>query len=468
MHSDSGSDDNEGDEDGEDEESSGEEVSAESEFEDGDDEAAEQVRKKIAEALKASGMDVGEDGSDEDSDEELMDDEQMMALDGTLADIFRTRTNERKSKKGVSTFCTTCFFLILKCFEGVDAQREATHFKNRVLDLVDIFAKREPQSPLNIRLVLPLLELATKSGRDERQLSDKAGGILKSRLVKSKNVPTTAPRDEVETVLREVHRRAQRSHVSDALALLSQASLYLCRILVSSNEEAVVVEVYQESLDDYMSRKASQLAFSFFQDWARRFPLLGWKARDHVLASSSKAVNLYRKSQAFQLLQIILGQPDKVRVVYLSEDDRRLLTPPQGEDPTATVAFQATLQKTILDMITLSVDDERGLSAAQVKDLLKLVLLCIRQTRKTTASTTVHMRDPTAWKTLHDQLSSSDRFKTSLSVLKMCRQVESTTAQCKQVIGEKRKADTDEVTDTDSSPKFDRKKQKKGKSYHAV
>lgn len=203
-------------------------------------------------------------------------------------------------------------FLILKYCQGVDTQREATHFKNRVLDLLDIFVKREPQSPLNIRLILPLIELATKSGMDERQLSDKASGILKSRLAKSRGLPTTVPQDEVETVLREVHRRAQRVHAPDTLSLLSQASLYLCRILVSLNAEDVVVEVYQESLEDYMSRKASQLAFSFFQDWVRRFPTLGWKVRDKVLESSSKAINLYRKCQAFQLLHVILNQPDKV------------------------------------------------------------------------------------------------------------------------------------------------------------
>ncbi|KAH0827009.1 DNA polymerase phi-domain-containing protein [Lanmaoa asiatica] len=408
-------DDNDGSdsEDEEDEEESLEEVdSGESDSEEGEDEAADQVRQKIEDALKASGVDVGE----EDSDEELMDDEQMMALDDTLAEIFRTRTNERKSK------------------QGVDAQREATHFKNRVLDLVDIFVKREPQSPLNIRLVLPLVELATKSGMDERQLSDKASGILKSRLVKSKDLPTTAPRDEVETVLREVHRRAQRSHVSDAMAVLSQASLYLCRILVSLNEEDVAVRVYQESLDDYMSRKASQLAFSFFQDWARRFPALGWKLRDQVLESSSKAVNLYRRCQAFQLLHVILSQPGK------------------GEEPAAIATFQKALQKTILDLITLSIEDERGLSPTQIKDLLKLVLFCIRQT-----SQDHRLRG----RCFHDQLSSSNRFKSSSSVLNMCRQVESTAAQCKQAVGEKRKAGSDEAIETDPSKKSNRKKQKK-------
>lgn len=324
---------------------------------------------------------------------------------------------------------------------------------------MDIYVKRDPQSPLNVRLVLPLLELATKSGMDERQLSDKASGIIKSRLAKSKDLPTTVARDEVETVLREVHRRAQRSHASDALAVLSQASLYLCRILVSLNGQDVVVEMYQESLDDYLSRKASQLAFSFFQDWARRFPTLGWKLRESILEASSKAVNLYRKCQVFQLLHVILSQPDKVCVLFLV--CRRAVHQPQGEEPVATATFHKALQKTILDLITLSIDDQRGLSATQIKDLLKLVLFCIRQTRKTSDSPTIEVWDLAMWKALHDQLSSSNRFKSSSSVLDMCRQVESTAVQCKPPAGGKRKAELDAPIETDPSKKSNRKKQKK-------
>lgn len=299
---------------------------------------------------------------------------------------------------------------------------------------------------------------------DERQLSDKANGILKSRLVKSKDLPTTALRDEVEPVLREVHLRAQRSHPSDALSLLSQASLYLCRILVSLNEQDVATVVYQESFDDYMSRKASQLAFSFFQDWARRFPALGWQLRNKVLQSSAKAVNVYRKCQAFQLLHVILSQPDKVCIFCFPEAPtvaHRL----QGEEPASIATFHKALQKTILELITLSVDDDHGLSAAQVKDILKLVLSCIRQTRKTAESSTVQIWDPAAWKALHDQLASSNRFQSSSSVLNMCRQVESIATQSKQEGGRKRKAESEsETTKADPSIKSNRKKRKKSKT----
>ena len=102
---DGGDDDGSDEDEDEDEQgSSGEEESGESEPDEVDDEAADKVRKKIEDALKASGVGVGEDNSEDSSDEELMDDDQMMALDDTLAEIFRTRTNKRKSKQGPLRF----------------------------------------------------------------------------------------------------------------------------------------------------------------------------------------------------------------------------------------------------------------------------------------------------------------------------------------------------------------------------
>ncbi|KAF8843637.1 hypothetical protein BDN67DRAFT_945267 [Paxillus ammoniavirescens] len=422
MHNDNGDsasdeEDEEDEGEGDDEESSSKEVSGDdSDSGEEDDEAADEVRQKIENALKTLAMDVEKE-------------EQMMAIDDHLAEIFRSRTSERKSKK------------------DVDAQREATHFKNRVLDLVEIFVKKVPQSPLNVRLVLPLVELVTKSGMDERQLSDKASGILKGRLSKSKDVPTTVDHDEVETILREVHRRAQRSHSPDTLPVLSQSSLYLCRILTSLDAEDAAVRVYGESLDDYMSRKASQLAFSFFQDWTRRFPTLGRRFRDKVLESSTKAVNLYRRCQAFQLLHVILSHPVK------------------DEPLTSITSFQKALQKAILDLVNSSIDDEPSLSPGQVKELLKVVLLYVRQTRKVAEPATVEEWDPAAWKELHSKLSSSNRFKSSPSVLSTCRQVESAVTPPKLAPqgkdGGKRKAESE---DTGPSKKPSRKKQKKGRT----
>ncbi|KAI6036062.1 DNA polymerase phi-domain-containing protein [Pisolithus microcarpus] len=376
--------------------------------EESDGEEAQEIRNKIIDLLKNSGMDDVEEDESNESDEEseeLMDDDQMMAIDGHLAEIFRSRKDEQRSKK---------------VRVGVDAQREATHFKNRVLDLIDTFVKREPQSSLNIRLILPLIDLVTKSGMDEKQLSDKAKGILKNRLAKSKDVPTKARRDEVETILREIHQRVR-----------NQSSLYLCRVLVQLNEDDCVVRIYQESLDDYISRKASQANLSFFQDFVHSvIP---------VLAASSNAVNSYRRCQAFQLLNVILSQHGK-------------------DDQAITSSFQKSLQTTVLDLANGAIDDQSSLSASQLKDPVQ---------KSDSPPKKAGIWDPAAWNALQVRLAACARFKSSSPLLNMCRQVESIASQLKPQKrngdGGKRKAE--EVVDvTDYSKKSDRKKQRKTKS----
>lgn len=65
------------------------------------DEAADpELRRKIEEALRVNGVQAA---SDDESDEDLMDDDQMMAIDEQLAAVFRARADERKLGKGKST-----------------------------------------------------------------------------------------------------------------------------------------------------------------------------------------------------------------------------------------------------------------------------------------------------------------------------------------------------------------------------
>jgi DNA polymerase phi len=188
----------------------------------------------------------------------------------------------------------------------MDAQREATHFKNRVLDLVDTFVKKEPTSAHIIRLLLPLVELSTDTSSDERHLTDKAKGILRSRIAKSKEVPTKVDVEDVKAALSELHTRARRVHSPELLTTLSQCSLYVAKILTEAGGQKVVLSTYRESLDDFATRKNSALNTSFFLDVIRRYPALMWDMRDDVVAVSRKAVNGYRRCQCLQLVQSVV------------------------------------------------------------------------------------------------------------------------------------------------------------------
>ncbi|EMD34453.1 hypothetical protein CERSUDRAFT_55542 [Gelatoporia subvermispora B] len=277
------------DEEASDEEEEESSPESDEEEEDADEEEDLELRRKIEEALRVNGIEAATGESDEES-EELMDDEQMMALDEQLAAVFRARANEKKPGK------------------DVDAQREATHFKNRVLDLVDSFLKKQPTNPLVLRVLLPLADLVLGTGRDEKQLSDKATGILRSRIGKSKDVPSNMDVEVAIEVLKELHSRARKAPSADVLSTLAQCTVFLARSLFHAAAQDQVLDIYRQSLADFVTRKASRLNSAFFQEFIRRHPDAAWALRSDLLDLTGKAVNVYRQCQAFSLLHTLITQ----------------------------------------------------------------------------------------------------------------------------------------------------------------
>ncbi|KAG9099782.1 hypothetical protein FRC06_004852 [Ceratobasidium sp. 370] len=222
------------------------ESSDEEEPDEDSDEDAEvdpEFRRQVAEALQVNGMAPADDGDSDDSeseDEVMLDDEQMMQLDEHLVKVF-------KSQAGGNTK------------ERKDAQREATHFKIRILDLLDIFLNKQPQSPFVPRIVLPLVKVILSSGPDECQLSEKTTGILRSRIGKLKDVPTTGF-DQASVIedLQSLHEIARKTTAPE----VSACSIYLSRVLQGGKQ---VLDIYRASIDDFTMRKNSKLAPSSCQ-----------------------------------------------------------------------------------------------------------------------------------------------------------------------------------------------------------
>lgn len=86
-----------------DEETGEDSSDSESEDDDGADEEQDlELRSKIEEALRANGIEPADDSEgDGDSDEEVMDDDQMMAMDDKLAEIFRSRSGGGKGERSL-------------------------------------------------------------------------------------------------------------------------------------------------------------------------------------------------------------------------------------------------------------------------------------------------------------------------------------------------------------------------------
>ena len=153
-------------------------------------------------------------------------------------------------------------------------------------------------------------------------MSDKATGLLRNRIAKLRDVPSTIDAEVASTILDELHRRARKARTPNLLATLNPCSLYMARTLLHAGAEDSVVRIYRKSLMDFASRKASSLNVAFIQDFIRRNPVPGWGLREDILSASTKAINVYRRCQSFQLLGVLLNQiPALVR--YCLENKRR-------------------------------------------------------------------------------------------------------------------------------------------------
>ena len=96
-------DDDEGAEDSGDDSGSSEGSVLVDDEEDLDDVEDPELRRKIEEALRVNGVQAATGESDSESEEELMDDEQMLAIDEQLAAVFKARAGEKKLGKGKLT-----------------------------------------------------------------------------------------------------------------------------------------------------------------------------------------------------------------------------------------------------------------------------------------------------------------------------------------------------------------------------
>lgn len=156
---------------------------------------------------------------------------------------------------------------------------------------------------------MPLVDLIVNAGTDEKQLADKATGILRSRIGKSKDTPSSTDCEQVGGILQELHSRARKASTGDVLSTLAQGSIYLSRALLHTQAQKPVLDAYRESLVDFVTRKPSRLNTAFFQEFIKRHANTAWELRDTLLDLSGKAVNGYRQNEVFRLIQALLSQP---------------------------------------------------------------------------------------------------------------------------------------------------------------
>lgn len=236
--------------------------SDEEEEEEEDEEDAAEVaafEAKLAAALGTHRAD--QDANANDSEDSDMDDDEMEQVDAQLANVFRARrdaVSQQKDKK--------------------DAKSNMVNFKNRVLDLLEIFIKKSHSRLLALDLLLPLLRLTRRS--TVKQIANKANSVLReyTKLCKGTAVPKIADDDDEDSeervqaiweLLKSIHKEAGHSGPPAHATAVSQASLLVVKVLVAHDKDLVAgaVDVYGETRKDMLLSTKSHVQPSFFTDW---------------------------------------------------------------------------------------------------------------------------------------------------------------------------------------------------------
>jgi DNA polymerase phi len=224
-----------------------------------EEEDEEQLSKFDAMLAAALGTRKGEDdlaASDTSGSDEDMSDSEMEALDEKLTEVFRARKELAKPKKK----------------EHKDAKENVVNFKNRVLDLVDVYLKQEHANPLSLPLVLPLLRLARKT--NVKQLADRACGILREfngRCRGGAKLAQLVQKEHVQAALdvfQEIHLEAGLPGSNAHAAACSSASILLVRVLSHAGVGAATLwGVYAATGTRMLEEKDCHVQPAFFTDW---------------------------------------------------------------------------------------------------------------------------------------------------------------------------------------------------------
>lgn len=164
--------------------------------------------------------------------------------------------------------------------------------------------KKQSSNKFIFQFILPLVDLASAGGTEERQLSDKAKGILRARLAKGKEVPDTTDVELVD-MLEALHQRARRANSAANVSIIGWCSLFIAKCCFDHDKKAVL-RIYDESISDFMKRKASSISPAFVMEFIRRYPLQAWELRKTIIDLIPDAVNGYRQYQAFVFIKTIL------------------------------------------------------------------------------------------------------------------------------------------------------------------
>ncbi|KAI8647210.1 DNA polymerase phi-domain-containing protein [Parasitella parasitica] len=334
------------------------------ESEDDEGDVDEELRQKVEEAMRAQGVHAVDD-----SDEEL-DDDAMAAFDEKLAEVFK----QKKIAKN----------------EKITMQQNVIHFKNNVMGLIVIYARKNPTNPLVLTLIVPLLNIirATPSKSVTNQFVEKIVAFLKNRLSKSPEYPKEQA-DYVFDVVQAVHDFARQSTSKELSEMCNHLSLYLRKCILGGSDFEISKEtpantrkaaekfnaIYSDSAKSYLSKKSTPYHPSIIQQMLQRYPLSSWDILETLATFLDRAqcANIYRLSMACKWTTVIIQRTvGKKSDVY---NEKFLdLVPKIAESVKSTIELSLKNQ-------------DKALDYENMKNYLRFVTLIVRLHKKVAPET---------------------------------------------------------------------------------
>lgn len=315
---------------------------AESEEEDRDKDVDPGFRQQLMEVLQA-GNALG--GVDSEEEEEELGDEAMMALDQNLASLFaeqKLRIRARQEEKN-------------KLQKEKQLRRD---FQIRVLDLIEVLVTKQPEHPLILELLEPLLSIIQRSMRSkgstkqEQDLLHKTARIFMHHLCRARHYcHEVGPC--AKSLLAQVERLVQQAgNQADAsLALYYfNASLYLLRVLKGNTAKRYqdgqnlpeaepkdsevqtancldldfVTRVYSAALESFLTKRNSPLTVPMFLSLFSRYPVICKNLLPILVQHVAGPLRPRHQAQACLLLQKTLSARE-LRVCFEDPEWEQLI-----------------------------------------------------------------------------------------------------------------------------------------------
>ncbi|XP_077749296.1 myb-binding protein 1A [Canis aureus] len=292
-----------------------------SDEEDRDGDVDQGFREQLMAVLQAGKALGTVDGEDDDDDE--LGDEAMMALDQSLASLFaeqKLRIQARRDEKN-------------KLRKEKVLRRD---FQIRALDLIEVLVTKQPENPLVLELLEPLLDIIRRSMRSssskqEQDLLHKTARIFTHHLCRSRHYCHDVGRcvgplyAQVERLVEQAGRQADTT----ISLYYFNAALYLLRVLkgnatdpackTQKKEKAgpkprapeptggldlsLVTPVYSSALTSFLTKRNSPLTIPMFLSLFSRHPVLCKSLLPVVIQHVSGPARPRHQAQACVLLQ---------------------------------------------------------------------------------------------------------------------------------------------------------------------